>query len=323
VCARWSLVLSFVVLSLCVPLTLVSVAHADIVSAQQHFEAGVRAFEEQRLADAAAEFQLAYASEPAWQLLYNLGSVYAALGDAVAAVDSFERYLSSADATVTRERREQVTSELARQRSRVGTLVVRAEPSGAEVRIDAKPAGSTPLGQPLRLGAGSHTIDLSRLGFRSARRDVEIVAGRQSELVVVLEPEPERVLPTAAAPVRPAVRDGANAGTVQRIVGWTLGAAALGGLAAGTVIMVKAHYKHLDALELVDEGQRPRAEELESRAERQQTLGIAVLGVSGAVFVAGAIVLWSAPSAVHTSARLQVAPFFSASSSGLSARGRF
>jgi tetratricopeptide (TPR) repeat protein len=303
--------------------TLVSVAHADVVSAQQHFEAGVRAFEEQRLAEAAAQFQLAYASEPAWQLLYNLGSVYAALGDSVAAVDSFESYLSSADASVTRERREQVTFELARQRSRIGTLVLRAEPNGAEVRVDAKPAGSTPLSQPLRLGVGTHTVDLSRLGFRSARRDVEIAAGRQSELVVVLEREPERARATATAPVKPAVRDRADAGTAQRIVGWTLGASALGGLAAGTVIMVKAHYKHLDALDLVAQDQRPRAEELESRAERQQTLGIAVLGVSGAVFVAGAIVLWSAPSAVNTSARLQLAPVFSASSWGLSARGRF
>jgi tetratricopeptide (TPR) repeat protein len=315
------LVLRLTALMLCVHTFVASRARADAVTAQQHFEAGVRAFDEQRLADAATEFQRAYASEPAWQVLYNLGSVHAALGDAVAAQESFERYLQQADATVTPERRERVALELARQRARIGTLLLRAEPNGAELRVDAKPAGTAPVAQPIRLVAGTHTIDLSRVGFRSARRDVEIVAGRQTELTLALEQEyagaPSAVLE------RRAVAERSGTGTVQRVVGWTLGAAALGGLAAGTVLMVKAHYKHLDALELVNADRRPLAEELESKAERQQTLGIAVLGVSGAVFIASAIVLWSAPSPPYSTAQLKLAPWVSAGSSGLIARAQF
>ena len=60
------------------------------VEAKAHFRRGIEAYEAHRLSEAAAEFRMAYELSPAYKVLYNIGQVSAALGDAVAAVNAYE-----------------------------------------------------------------------------------------------------------------------------------------------------------------------------------------------------------------------------------------
>jgi tetratricopeptide (TPR) repeat protein len=294
--------------------------------ARDHFEAGVAASQQERFADAATEFERAYELEPAWQVLYNLGAVYAALGRPVEAVDAFERYLDQADASVDAERRRQVHVEIDKQRAKTGWLDLRVNETGAEVRIDAQAVGVTPLPAALLLAAGAHSIEVSREGQRLEQREALVTAGRKTVIDVNLVPIAERsiVAPVGTSAVQPSPSHAAadsDTGTTQRIIGWSLGGVGLVGVVIGSVVAAKGQMKHLDAVDLAKNGERSKAEEYESEADRQKTLGFATLGVSGAVFIAGVIVLLSAPSASRaTAAALQVSGWASASSSGVIVR---
>lgn len=288
--------------------------------AGSHFDAGVRAFEEQRFADAASEFEQAYALNPAWQVLYNLGTVYAAVGRPVDAVSAFERYLAQADTSVSSERRREVELELHKQRAKIGWVEIRVNRAGAEVRVDAKRVGNSPLPAATPLAAGTHTLDATISGAHPERRDFSVEPGQTLAIEITLTaPALPSLTPKDLAPV-PKPQAGER-GTVQRVIGWTLGGAGLAGAIVGSVIVTKGHIKHLDAVDLAKTNY-DRAEVLESEADHQKTLGFATIGVSAAVFVAGAIVLLTAPSgsAAGGTADLGVSAWVSNSTGGVLVR---
>lgn len=64
-------------------------------AAQDHFEAGARAWDAKDYATARQELEAAYAIEPAAALLYSLGQLERLLGDCDKAVDRFEAYLET------------------------------------------------------------------------------------------------------------------------------------------------------------------------------------------------------------------------------------
>lgn len=69
---------------------------------------------------------------------------------------------------------------------RPGTLMVFANVDGAEVAIDGKVAGYTPLtGQ---VPAGDYDLVISKPGYKSAQRPVDVPAGGSRQVRVVLEP---------------------------------------------------------------------------------------------------------------------------------------
>ena len=72
----------------------------------------------------------------------------------------------------------------------VGTLSIDSDPP-AEVSIDRKPAGRTPL-RAANLKAGSHLIWIERDGYRRFTRVVEVPADRVSRVVADLEPISQR-----------------------------------------------------------------------------------------------------------------------------------
>lgn len=168
----------------CVPL-MESIAHAQTAGdasrteARERFDRGLELFNERRFDAALAEFERAYAIAPAAPVLYNLARVHAALGHAVAASDAFERYLR--DATdLTPQRRASVTQDLERQRARVARIVIVANVRGATVSLDGVDVATTPLAEPLRVTAGSHTVGVRAASYDSAQRAVTL-AGNVSE----------------------------------------------------------------------------------------------------------------------------------------------
>lgn len=307
--------LSFLLLALSLPTTR---ARADEGAARAHFEAGVRAYDEQRLADAAAEFERAYQLSPAWQVLYNLGSVYAALGDPVASVASYERYLQQADDSVSAERRAEVQAELTRQRSKIGFIHVSVDPPGAEVRVDARVVGHAPLSKPVAVSLGSHVVEISLEGYQGRRSEVLVGPGEPTVLAWPLSKHPATSSNTAATP---RMRE---RGTVQRALGWSVATAGVGGLIAGSVMVAKGQLDHQKAVDLVneDESMRMRAEQLEADADHRRTVGFAVLGVGAAVLLSGVITVWAAPRGL-VPVEVTLAPLHSRDVRGASLLARF
>lgn len=297
--------------------------------AGQHFEAGVRAFDEQRFGDAASEFERAYDLKPAWQVLYNLGSVYAALGRPVAAVAAFERYREQGGTSVPEARRKEVDAELVRQRAKIALLDITVNAPRAEVRVDAEAVGRSPLSLPVRVAGGTHTVEVFLDGRKPERRDVTVLPQQRIHLdfalVPIVAPAPAAPAPRPSTPPSakeppPAVSD---TGSGQRIAAYAIGGAGLIGVGIGVVFAVMGQNEHLDAVTTANAGDRPKAESMESDANREKTIGYATLGASGAAALGGIILLMTAPSATVTRAASHLSPWVSPSSGGFSIEGAF
>lgn len=291
--------------------------------AAMHFNAGVRAFEERRFADAALEFESAYGLSPAWVVLYNLGSVYAALGRPVDSVDAFERYLADGGSKIDDVRRREVETEIARQRAKIAVVELSVNAAKAEIRVDSRLAGYSPLPQPLRLTEGAHVVEVRLEGGSPERRELVLRGGQRTVLTFALfaerAPAPVRARavepappPSAPAPATSHVVTSSN-GTAQRIVGYSVGGLGLVGVGVGIAICAKGQSKHLDAVDVANAGDRPRAEAMESAAEHQKNLGYATIGIGGAAVLGGLVLLVTAPSG--TSTHSVSAPVFWASPS--------
>lgn len=68
-----------------------------------------------------------------------------------------------------------------------GTLKITTSPAGARVELDGVPVGATALTLP-DVKPGKHTVKISRAGFRSVSRDLEIRAGETLILELTLSP---------------------------------------------------------------------------------------------------------------------------------------
>ncbi len=72
-----------------------------------------------------------------------------------------------------------------------GSISIDANVPNAEVRVDDQLIGTVPLAN-LPLPEGHHSIEVSKKGYGSWKKDVLIIAGAASHLVAELEPEAEK-----------------------------------------------------------------------------------------------------------------------------------
>ena len=152
--------------------------------AATRFDRGVALFEDGRTQEALLEFEAAYASEPRWEVLYNIAVVQQKLTRPALAHLSFTRYLAEGGARVPAPRRaevEKVTSSLEPLLARV-TLQVVGPP--AEVEVDGRPLGPNPP-PVLFLEPGHHVLKARQAREVRAERACELRAGESA--VVVLD----------------------------------------------------------------------------------------------------------------------------------------
>jgi len=159
-------------------------------SADEHFRRGVEFFRDRRFGDAGTEFEEAYRLSPAYVVLYNIGQVNAALGRSVEAVDAYEKYLKQGAAQISPERTQEVQNELAKQRDRIGTVALRSTPEGAEIRMDGKWIGKTPLARPVRATIGRHTFDAFLSGYAPQIYEIEVVGKAERPLEITFTVDP-------------------------------------------------------------------------------------------------------------------------------------
>ncbi len=96
----------------------------------------------------------------------------------------------------------------------VGNVDVRVNESGAAVSIDGRERGTTPLGSPARVTAGSHRVQVRKDGFAPWEAQVDVAAQATVPLqvkLVALAPEPEaKPEPKPTQPVEPSDDDGGD-----------------------------------------------------------------------------------------------------------------
>jgi len=175
-------------------------------------DAGARAAAREKLVDgvamlkrgdydgALARFQEAYDLVPSANIHYDFGLAYVGLGRSADALEAFERFLAEApDAPPAA--REKAEANRRGLRPRVAALTITTDFGGAEVLVDGRRRGTTPLPRPLYVEPGSHQFAARRPGGAPGPAQVvEVAAGAALGLRLIPGPAASLSLAPASAP---------------------------------------------------------------------------------------------------------------------------
>ena len=139
---------------------------------------------------ALVEFERAYQLSNNYKVLYNIGQVRIQLGRYAKAKEALEDYLKEGGKNLTAERRQAVDKDLATLAERTASLNVVTPELGADISLDGKVIGTSPLAAPLIVDAGEHNLVLHKSGFYDAAQSVTLAGHDQLELKVELKPIP-------------------------------------------------------------------------------------------------------------------------------------
>lgn len=153
--------------------------------AREHFDRGLRLFDQSDDKGALAEFRAAYELVPHPSVLYSIGLVYASLGRPVEAVDSLERLLAQSP-RLAPEQLERAKATLAAEQAKVGSLNVTTNVP-ATVELDGVDGGKTPLAKPLRVASGIRLVSVVAPGHVPIRREVSVAGGQLVTLSLELQ----------------------------------------------------------------------------------------------------------------------------------------
>jgi len=218
-------------------------------SARAHFERGYALTQSGAFERALDEFKLAYAASPNSSVLFNLGQTYGALGRAVEAEHTLQRYLEASGSNIDAEQRRRTIELIERYRRRIGRIALTGLPSGAVVSLDGEELGTAPLQAPLESSTGRHAVSIRALGYQPLVRAVDVKAGEVAEVAVVLVELPKAVAGaciqtsgTSSGALEEARRKRAK---TQKIAALAVGGGAVlaGGVAITLAIVNSARYE--------------------------------------------------------------------------------
>jgi hypothetical protein len=167
---------------------------AEEISSERAAEAaarlreGLARYAEGDYASALAQLTRAHEIAGSYSVLYPKGLSEAQLaryGDALA---SLERYLEEGGEQLSRARRAEVTELLETIRAKTGRLQVRANLRGAVVRIDGTRVAALPLDEALVVGVGRRRVTLSKRGYRTEEKEVNVARDEVTTCDVELKP---------------------------------------------------------------------------------------------------------------------------------------
>ena len=154
-----------------------SAAADDQELAKAKFQEGMALVKAENYPAALAAFEESYRILPKPGLLYNIAMCQKALFRYVDSIGSFKKYLSAMGANVKPDMKLSVDQALAEMEKLVGTILIDGAPDGAEVFVDDRPVGRTPLAEPLIADPGQHSIRVERDGYKPLRTEVNVASG--------------------------------------------------------------------------------------------------------------------------------------------------
>jgi hypothetical protein len=162
---------------------------AAVAEARERFQRGVALSEERNHNAAMVEFQRAYELTRNPAVLFNISATHELTGHYVEALDAMLEYERLAPRETVAQRRGEIDATLARLRGRIGTLVIRFEAEGLEVRVDGLQRAVTEARAGLRVAAGRHRIALSAPHFTGREEELDLAGGSTVVLSEPLSPE--------------------------------------------------------------------------------------------------------------------------------------
>ena len=191
-----------------------SLAFAQAPDAKTSLANGEKAARAKDWAKAQAEYQAANAATPSSDALDGLANAQYQQKHAAEAYVAYESWLKTYGATNPGKKRA-AEARLKELEAKTGLLAIDVAESGAQIAVDDKPSGTTPLAAPLRLAVGPHRIRVTKDGFVPFDQAPNVAAGTTATVRVLLEAQTTKgrlsVREKAGKPIRVFV-DGVDMG---------------------------------------------------------------------------------------------------------------
>lgn len=301
-------------------------ARSDKTEAQRRLDQGAALYARGDLPGALEQFQRAYAAYPSPKLWFNIGQVQRDLGQAVDAMEAFERFLA-AGSDAPSEAVDVAHAAVDELRQRLSRLHIDCPTQGARIDLDGVAVGETPLSVDRWLWPGKHVV--SAMGNAAATTTTEIDLRPGEGQTVVLQwnaqappalgstegedrTSPTRV-PSLTSHPRPR-------GWLGRKWTWVAGGLAVAS-AAGAItfgVLMQAKYDQLDKSCGSASATRPGCSpsDIHTLDLRKDTANV-LWGVAGAAALTAGV-LWFVEGR-----RVQVAPMAGSGTVGMAAAASF
>jgi hypothetical protein len=292
-----------------------------VTRADAFYKEGVRLYSEKKWSEAESAFRNAWGLNPTFDVAYNLGSTEYQLGKYVEATEYLSRAIRDWPLlNSTSALRETARTRLAESRAQVGVLRIRVDVDGAEVTVNGRKVGTSPLTDEVFVAPGPVQVSAVRAGYTTAPQETNIAKAEAREVsltLVSLVASKRSVVPGA-------------------VLGGVAGAALVTGIGlyAGGRAKVTSGANERDAILKAGNACVPgalnydaRCSEVESTAKTANTFQQAGVGlmVGAGAAAAGALIyfLVPTPSGGAKSGRLVVTPAVSPGNAGLVLSGSF
>jgi hypothetical protein len=164
--------------------------------AQELLGQGSKLYQQGDVTGALEKFEAAYVAFPSPKLMFNIGQANRDLGRPVEAIEAFQRFLAEAT-DASPEKMADARRFVAELQMKLGKLRIDCDTPGAEVSVDGKTVGRTPLPGLIWATPGRHQVTASRADAVPALETVEAQTGSTSTVTIHLIP----LVAPAPAPV--------------------------------------------------------------------------------------------------------------------------
>ena len=202
---------------------------------------------------------------------------------------SSHKVTSLTEAALMQEVRPAVITLMAKVlEGRQGTLMITASEVGADVKIDERQVGTTPI-DPVVIAAGPHLLTVEKDGFSPVRKEVRVTVDQITDVSVRLAPSPDTIV---------AYETRAKS---LRALAWTTAGLAVVGFGVAVLSVAEGAHIYGDSttegsfqyarahLLNNDESYRARANELKAQLTTWNTLAVVGMAVGAASAVASAV----------------------------------
>lgn len=156
------------------------------IEAEEHFKKGVILMQQENWEGALVEFEESLKLYPTKSALFNKGMCLKALHRYIEALTIFEEYLERYGNEIDDARRKEVLENIEEIRALIGKLELVVNVDGAQIYINDKKVGESPLKEPIILASGVYKLRVERSGYETYQREIEIIAGKTKSLEVHL-----------------------------------------------------------------------------------------------------------------------------------------
>ena len=163
---------------------------ADEATAKRNFESGLRLYGEGSYAEALIAFEQSYRLGGRPSALKNIAQCHRNLKHFVEAYEAYEQMLTKHEAQITPADKRAVQQALDELGVLTATVTIDVNEPDAEIQIDGKSVGRSPMTTPKRVAAtGAHTFRVSKPGFTPVEQPFTVDSQQNKKIDVKLEVE--------------------------------------------------------------------------------------------------------------------------------------